>query len=228
MELITPEENVDLNNDLLETNSQPKSPKRGSKEELIHKIVQLNEAANLDLVGNISKLRRKTKGELNKILAECVEASMKQKIADTIGADSTNETVMNVCFLRMIHDTLCMTAEKIGDPILQRRGYSIEGYTNSLKSPHISEQLDQCLQEIAQDTDILQYVQSPYARLAFLHLTCLATTIKTCSQNKQHAPPMEYNRTQREHPIRSSILRGTSSRKIADEHAPRQPVVRSV
>ena len=209
---LTEAENIDLNDELLENSAEDlKSPRRGSKEELVQKILQLNEAANLELDESVTKLRRRNKQSLNKLLAECVEKSMKQKIASEIGAEpNSSEAHMNVCFLRMMHDTLCMSVEKIGTPYLQKYGYSIEGYTESLKAPQINEQLDQCLQEIALETDVLQYVQSPYARLGFLHLTCLATTIKK-TRKINNAAPVESQRNFTDPSVRSSVLRRSAA-----------------
>ena len=49
---------------------------------------------------------------------------------------------------------------------LPQYGYEVDGFSDSLKDPCVREATDACLVEIAKESDVLQYVQSPWARLA--------------------------------------------------------------
>ena len=199
---LTESENFQLNSELLEEKSEKlESPKRGSKEDLIKKILELDKTCNYGLDESLTKLRRRTKTSLNKLLAEMVEFSMKKEIADELGANPANHAHMNICFLRMLHDTMTLSIEKISNPYLEKYGYSIEGYNQSLQAPHISEQLDNVLREIAQDTDCLQYIQSPYSRLLFIHVAAIASTIKKKNCEKLNVTTMESKKSRENNPV---------------------------
>ena len=70
-----------LNNELLkepEGEKEEKSPKRNSKDELIHKIVELSKNNEIKLPD--TKLRRLTKQQLNELLASTVRAGDPSKV----------------------------------------------------------------------------------------------------------------------------------------------------
>ena len=50
--------------------------------------------------------------------------------------------------------------------MLPRYGYEIHGFTQALKDPNVDEAVTQCLAEIARESDVMQYIESPYVRLA--------------------------------------------------------------
>ena len=50
--------------------------------------------------------------------------------------------------------------------------------TAALKDPNVDEAVTQCLQEIAAESDILQYIESPYVRLAIAWGGALVTSIR--------------------------------------------------
>ena len=84
--MLDPAENFDLNCELL-PEEKVGSPKRGSKDEVITKIFELNDTAQLNfLQESRSKLKRKTKADLNKMLAEMVELSVLKRTAHSVGA----------------------------------------------------------------------------------------------------------------------------------------------
>merc|ERR1711969_207650 len=73
-----------------------------------------------------------------------------------------------------------------------RYGYSVDGFAHSLKSGHTKEAVDACLREIAATTDIMGYIESPYARLAIAWGGALVASIKRVpiTKNGRHAARM--------------------------------------
>ena len=80
---------------------------------------------------------------------------------------------------------LAMAAENGLNQVLPQYGYEIEGFTDSLKSPTTSQCVDECLAEIAAETDILQYIESPYSRLMIVWTGSLAVCVRP-TQNFPH------------------------------------------
>lgn len=157
-----------LNNELLKKQDDEKSPpKRNSKQELINKIVQVAEQNDLPLELSDTKLQRLTKQQLNELLAETVEKAMRNEMARQVGArPGAADSVIALGALRMVHDIAAKGAEKCFNMVLPDYGYEVEGFADSLHEPSVRQATDACLAEIAQDSDILQYVQSPWSRLA--------------------------------------------------------------
>ena len=76
-----------LNNELLEEDVQStEAPKRNSKDDLIAKIINICADNNMELEHSNSKLRRMTKDQLCKILAEKLERGVKSQMAAQVGA----------------------------------------------------------------------------------------------------------------------------------------------
>ena len=211
MEQIPLEENIALNDALLQEIPPPAEQARpGSKDDIVQKIMELNEKAQLGLTEGITKLRRRSKNQLNKLLASLMEQSVQKQIDEKLGLDENqcNNTLRGVAFLRMMHDTLINVGEKVAEPYLARYDYSIAGYSAFMKSGPMSDEVDNCLAEIAQECDVLQYVESPYARLGLLHISAIASTIKKKSinniNNYKNARKLERPNPHPTNPVRGS------------------------
>ena len=71
--------------------------------------------------------------------------------------------LMNVGILRMAHDSLCYAAESLTHRFTP---YTVEGMTHSMKeNKEMSEQVNLCLAEIAEEYQIQDYIESPSSRL---------------------------------------------------------------
>lgn len=170
---------AELNDALLKPTATTEEPKRNSKEWLINKIIQICEEANLELTMSNTKLRRMGKEKLQKLLAELTEEAIKTQMARSLNVNSTDDKVMAVATLRMLHDVMANGCEMTLNRILPKYGYQLEGFTNGLREPTTSKVVDQCLQEIAAETEILQYVESPYSRLALCWGTAMMGSIRS-------------------------------------------------
>ena len=174
----------DLNNELLEATEEvdekleiPK--KTNNKQGLIDKIVQVSEKHNIPLEHSMTKLKRMSKKDLAKLLAELIEKMMKKEMARQVGVEgTTDERVIALGALRMVHDICAKGAEEGLNQVLPKYGYHVDGFTNKMKDPTISQQIDQCLAEIAEENDVLQYIQSPYARLGLAWVSALSMTVR--------------------------------------------------
>ena len=196
-----------LNNELLKKKDDEKSPpKRNSKQELISKIVQVAEQNDLPLELSDTKLQRLTKQQLNELLAETVEKAMRNEMARQVGArPGAADSVIALGALRMVHDIAAKGAEKCFNMVLPDYGYEVEGFADSLQEPGVRQATDACLAEIAQDSDILQYVQSPWSRLAIAWGGALVTSIQRKRvrykrRRDYYAPRMEAREPERSDP----------------------------
>lgn len=175
-----------MNDELLKKDAPPdEKPKRNSKEFLIGRIVQLADENDLELTMSTTKLKRMTKDKLQALLGEMCEEAVKTQMAEAVGAPSGgSESVIALATLRMIHDLVANSVEKGANSILPRYGYRIEGFAEALKEPTTRECVDDCLKEIAAESDVLQYVQSPYARLAICWSGGLMRAVRRAPQRK--------------------------------------------
>jgi len=220
---IAPEPNK-LNEELLNA-AQPQEtvekapPKKNTKQALLEKILEVSERDGLPLEHTNSKLKRMSKAELTNVLAELIEEGMRRKMAQKVGCDplSDNRTIA-LGALRMLHDICAMGVEKGGGAFLEPKGYQIEGFTESLKEPTVSEVIDGCLLEIAEENnEILEYVQSPYARLGIAWAGALAYSVKKKPKNVtfvEPGPPRIQN------PIRRRMRRGAPPGKVNNNVPP--------
>ena len=150
---------------LVEEKAEAKDAKRNSKQELINKIVQVAEQNELVLELSDTKLQRLTKQQLNELLAETVEKAMRNEMARQVGAGpGAADSVIALGALRMVHDIAARGAEKCFNMFLPDYGYEVEGFADSLQDPSVRQATDACLAEIAQDSEILQYIQSPWSK----------------------------------------------------------------
>ena len=194
-----------LNNELIRATDKTK---RNSKDELIQKIIQLAENNDIPLKMSDTKLRRMNKQQLNELLAEVVETAMRNEMAKQVGAKpGATDSVIALGALRMIHDIAAAGTEKTINIFLPDYGYEVDGFADSLKEPSVRQATDACLVEIAQETDVLQYIQSPWARLAIAWGGALVTSVRRkkvryVPQRQYYAPPMEPEQFRREDPRR--------------------------
>ena len=175
-------EDKQLNDELLEDDvAQAEAPKRNS---LIAKIINVCADSGLELEHSNSKLRRMTKEQLCKILAKKIERGVKSQMAAQVGAKANApDSVIALGALKMMHNIAANSAEKGLNLILPRYGYQVHGFTESLKDPAVNEAVEQCLAEIAAESDILQHIESPYVRLAIAWGGALVTSIRSCETN---------------------------------------------
>lgn len=202
-----------LNDDLLKVDKPDDEPsKRNTKEWLMSKILQLADENGLELSCSNTKLKRMNKKELNQLLGALMEEVAKQQMARSVGSKTTDEKSIALGTLRMVHDMMAMATEQGLNGLLPQYGYEVDGFTESLKNPTVSQCVDDCLQEIADSTDVLQYIESPYARLGIAWAGAMATSIrparKSDSNNKN---------------VRSSKLGPTAANRAQTlQHRPRR------
>ena len=65
----------------------------------------------------------------------------------------------------MMHNICASSCERGCNLVLPHYGYEIHGFTKALKDPNVDEAVTQCLAEIARESDVMQYIESPYVRL---------------------------------------------------------------
>ena len=164
-------------------------PRRNTKDALIDRILEVAEGNNLDLNVSNTKLKRMSKPALQKLLGEMLSETLKKQMAEAVQAPGTDDNVIALATLRMVHDMIVCGVEKGLNTYLPRYGYEVDGFSEKLKQPTVSKCVDQCLREIAAEHDILQYIESPYARLGIAWSTCLVSCIRS-------APPPQRMRRQ--------------------------------
>ena len=162
----------DLNDALLAAPEEQQEPRRGTKDALISKIVRLHEEQNVPLEVSNTKLKRMSKKELAGLLGSMLQKAATSQMARQVGVDPDNATEGTIALgaLRMVHDLAANATERIGDPLLKGYGYTIKGFKNALTDPTVREATDACLAEIAQDSDVLAYIESPWSRLGLAWL----------------------------------------------------------
>ena len=219
-----PESNEELREELLSAAvpSEPvekEPPKKNTKQALLEKILEVSERDGLPLEYTNSKLKRMSKRELAQVLADLIEEGMRRKMAQKVGCDpdSDNRTIA-LGALRMVHDICAMGVEKAGNSFLEPRGYEIEGFSESLKEPQVSHVIDGCLEEIANENqEILEYVQSPYARLGIAWAGALAFSVR--KKQKDNVAVLGPRPTRGEDSVRGRLRRRAPAREI-HHHVP--------
>ena len=206
-----------LNTELLEPPKvdNPES-KRNTKEHLIDRILNMAEQNDMELTFSNTKLKRMTKDKLGKLLGELTEELVKRDMANAVGSKGTSERAIGIATLRMCHDMLAMATENGLNQCLPPYGYQVNGFCESLQHPTVSKCVDECLEEIAATSDVLQYIESPYARLAIAWGGALASTVRPY-RRQQNLP--NYQRNVRstnmgpQPPHRAQAVRGGLSRR---------------
>ena len=188
--MLPPSDNIvdALNNELLEATGEQVAektdePKRNSKDDIIAKVIKCAEESNITLDYSNTKLRRMTKTQLNKLLASTMEKGFQQQMAEQVGVKrNASEKLIALGALRMIHN-LCANATEQGlNTFLPSYGYEVRGFAKTLEDPPVGEAVDACLEEIARESDVLGYIESPYARLGI----AWGGAIMTCLRAKQN------------------------------------------
>jgi len=176
-----------LNDDLLaaaagtEEEQPEEEPKRNTKDDLISKILKLCEEQNIELEQSNSKLRRMSKKALSELLAEKLEVGITNAMAEKVGVPQGSDARMiGLGALRMVHDLCANLAETGANSILPKYGFEVNGFTAALNRPHVKEAVDSCLEEIAAESDVLEYVKSPYTRLGIAWMGALASSTRKC------------------------------------------------
>ena len=153
-------------------------PKRNTKDALIDRILQMAEENNLEITVSNTKLKRMSKPALQKLLGEMLNECMKKQMAETVKATGTSDGAIGLATLRMMHDMCAMGVEKGLNGYLPKYGYQVNGFSETLKQPTVSKCVDECLREIAAESDVLQYIESPYARLGIAWSTALYSCVR--------------------------------------------------
>ena len=221
-----------LNEELLKKPRQntDEPPKRNTKEALIDRITQIADENNLEITVSNTKLKRMSKPALQKLLGEMLNDCMKKQMAESVKAPGTSDNVIALATLRMMHDMCVMGVEKGLNGYLPRYGYQVDGFSDSMKNPMVSKCVDDCLREIAAESDVLQYIESPYARLGIAWSTALFTCIRRAPparnnyprnyNNNYGAPRMEPRPNSQQNPVRPRADGRSQARQINSNGGP--------
>ncbi len=204
-------------------------PKRNTKDALIDRILLMAEENNLEIMVSNTKLKRMSKPALQKLLGEMLNECMKKQIAEAVKAPGTDDNVIAFATLRMMHDMCVMGVEKGLNNYLPKYGYNVHGFHDSMKKPMVSKCVDQCLKEIAAESDVLQYIESPYARLGIAWTTALFTCIQRAPppqnynvryNNKYGTPRMEPRPNPTQNPVRTRVDRRPATGEVNRDGGP--------
>ena len=224
--------NLEALNDQLLADDEVKEegPRRNTKDDLISKLERLATEADLELEAK-SRLRRMTKTQLKQLLARKMEEAVRGQMAEQVGVkQGAGDSVIALGALRMVHDLCAGLTEKGVNKAGERYGYSVDGFAASLKEGTTKEAVDACLQEIAATTDVLGYIESPYARLAICWGSAMIGTLKRVpiTKNGVNASGLEPSATGRQDPLQRSARRraadGKEHRGVRFAEAPQRAV----
>ena len=177
-------------------------PRKGTKLYIISQIEHLCGTAGIPITETNRELSRQSKAQLKGTLAHYMEkASLRrlraqETITSPIEQDVSPNRAANVFVLRMLHDTVLGGLEKVyesyGKPYL---GYTISGLGAKLKDEPLSSQVDDILVQIAEESpELLNYFESPYAKLALCWLMAAVQVARKENDNK----PNELRRRDRD------------------------------
>jgi hypothetical protein len=127
------------------------------------------------------------------------------------------DTVIALGALRMVHDLMAATTERGCNAFLPKYGYEIDGFVDTLREPSTREATDQCLKEIAAQSDVLGYIQSPYSRLAICWVGALAGSFKKQDgkvNRNRNAPRMGPRPRRRQDPLQPRPVRGPAPGQV--------------
>ena len=179
-------------------------PRKGTKLYIISQIEHLCGTAGIPITETNRELTRKSKAELKGTLAHYMEkASLRRlRAQETITSPIVDDNASpnraaNVFILRMLHDTVLGGLEKVyesyGKPYL---GYTISGLGAKLKDEPLTSQVDEILVQIAEESpELLNYFESPYAKLALCWLMAAVQVARKESDSK--TKPNELRRRDR-------------------------------
>ena len=223
-----------LNNELLAATGPAKvddgPPKRNSKDALIDKIITVSAKYELEVEHSDTRLRRMNKKQLAQVLAGIIEEGVKIDMCKQVGVPPGSDSkVLGLAALRMMHDIAASTAEKGLQHVLPQYGYEIDGFSSSLKEPVCSQAIDQCLTEIAAESpELLQYFESPYARLALAWSGALLTCIKRKDVDNKNAAALGPRESESRRAVRRWNRRRPPDREEHSDSPPPVPAVLEV
>ena len=222
-----PVDHAELREELLEAAApEPEkvseAPKKNTKQALFQKILEVSEKSGIPLEYSNSKLRRMNKTQLANVLASIIEEGVRRKMAHQVGCDEhADSRTIALGALRMLHDVAAIGFQTGGNALLQPRGYVIENFSESLKDPSVSHVIDGCLQEIANESpEILQYIESPYSRLALAWAGALTFCVR--KKAKENATVLGPVAARSKNSFRGSRGRRPQTGQI-DSHTPSPP-----
>ena len=189
--MLSPKVNLEvLNDDLIlaanptETPKRPSTPKRNTKEELVERIVKVAEEGGVTLEESDTKLRRMNKNDLRRKLAEVTSQAVRNQMCETVKAKPGScDSALGLAALRMLHDMVAYSTEKGANLILPRYGYEMKGFVDCLKDESVREATDAAILEIANDSELLEYVESPYVRLLIAWSGAMLKSIRKKKDN---------------------------------------------
>ena len=223
-----------LNDELLKKDKAPDDkPKRNSKEFLIDKIVLVADENDLELNVSNTRLKRMSKEKLQQMLGEMCEDAVKTQMAAAVNAPGKNDDVIALATLRMVHDLFANGLEQGLNAFLPKYGYQLDGFAQTLQDPITSKCVDDCLKEIAAENDVLQYIQSPWARLGIAWSGGIVRALRRAPRNKfgsikKYASAVGPQPPHPQNPLRPGAGRRASTGEINGRGRPPQPNVRSV
>ena len=231
----------EMNDELLEasedTGKQQEIPRKvNSKQGLIDKIVKCSEEQNIPLEHSMTKLKRMSKKDLARLLAGMIEQVMRKEMCRQVGVDEgSDQRVVALGALRMVHDIFAKGAEEGLNRILPQYGYEVNGFCDTLKNPNISKQIDLALAEIAEEAQVMQYIQSPYARLGLAWFGGLSMSVRRNQtetnrrlRKQKHVTLMEPRETRRENPVQLRPVRRPADGQVDSSERPADPVTHAV
>lgn len=197
MEAVPEETFEDLREDLIESAevadvAQDEKPeKQNTKDALIQKLQEFSQEG-YEVPSN-SKLRRMSKRKLGGLLADKIQDKLRRQMCRSVNApeNADNATLM-LKSLRMVHDIFANVVESGANLFLEPRGMKISNFANSMKEEPTSEAIDDCLLEISRENEnIMQYIESPYSRLALCWVGAAAQNTRKyhVKQNAQRVGP---------------------------------------
>ena len=222
-----------LNDELLKKEKAPDDkPKRNSKEFLIDKIVLVAEENDLELNVSNTRLKRMSKEKLQQMLGEMCEDAVKSQMAAAVNAPGKNDDVIALATLRMVHDLFANGLEQGLNAFLPKYGYQLDGFAQTLQDPITSKCVDDCLKEIAAENDVLQYIQSPWARLGIAWSGGIVRALRRAPRNigsiKKYASAVGPQPPHPQNPLRPRPSGRPSSGQEHGSGRPPQPNVRTV
>jgi hypothetical protein len=200
MESVQEDSFEDLREELIESAEvsieAEKPEKQNTKDALIQKLQEFSEEG-YEVPSN-SKLRRMSKKKLGGLLADKIQEKLRRQMCQSVNApaNADNATLM-LKSLRMVHDIFANVVESGANLFLEPRGMKISNFVNSMKEEPTSEAIDDCLLEISRENEnIMQYIESPYSRLALCWVGAAAqNTRRHIGKNAQHVGPRAAHKT---------------------------------
>ena len=108
---------------------------------------------------------------------------------EAVHASSTDDSVIALASLRMVHDICANGFEQSINSLLPAYGYRVDGFARGLKHRVTSQCIDDCLKEIAAENDVLQYIKSPYVAWSGSMVGSTENKFKYNNNNRRNGPP---------------------------------------